>query len=265
MIFPNIHKTVITAALAIAALPSTAIAADCIVNAHSIAKLGASEKGIIAAIQVDRSDHVKAGQIVAELDASQEEKRLALAELRATNTTAIDTARKKAETAEQRVKRLTRLSERNFSSQAELDEAILEAETARLEEQEAILDKEIASLEVDTVKAAIERKKIRAPFDGVVMAKMVSRGELYNEQNPILTLARIDPLYVETYLPLEDLAKVEIGATAPITLETGERVEGTITVRDAVLDAATGTFGVRLEVPNPDGAILAGQRCEVVF
>jgi hypothetical protein len=42
-------------------------------------------------------------------------------------------------------------------------------------------------------------------------------------------------------------------------------VTATVTVVDQVFDAASGTFGVRFDLPNPDGSLPAGQRCRVTF
>jgi RND family efflux transporter MFP subunit len=246
-------------------LVSPSYAANCIVNVHTTTKLGASAKGIVSAIYVDRSDYIKRDQILVEIDTTEEKAREALAKLRAEDNSAIETARHKAETSELRVKRLTTLNKRNFTSQAELDEAVLEARTARLEEKQAKLEKEIASLEVKSAKAALERKIIRSPYDGIVISKQISKGELYNEQDPLLVIAKIDPLYVETFLPLAEYNSIKIGDEINVTLETGQKVKGKISLTDAILDAATGTFGIRIEVPNPQGKILAGQRCEINF
>lgn len=241
------------------------IPADCIVNPHSVARVGAAAKGVIAEIFVERGDRVSRGQVVAELESSEERSRHALAQMRAGNETPILAARARAETAEAKVARLSRLSDNRIVSQADLAEAVLEARTARLAEEQAILDHAIAAEEVKAAETALERKTVRAPFDGVVTARRLSRGELYNEQDPILTMARIDPLHIETFLPVSRRGMVEIGGKVGIDLETESTIEGKVIVIDPVLDAATGTFGVRIEAPNPDFAILVGQRCTARF
>lgn len=250
-------------ALSITAVPFAADAADCIVKAHSTARLGAASKGVISVVHVERGDRVTLGQVLAELESSDEVHRKALAQLRADNDAPILTARNRAETAEAKVKRLTTLNDRKFATQADLEAALLEASTARLDEQQADLDREIAREEARSASSALERKMVRAPFDGVVVERILSRGELYNEQEPIVVVARVHPLHVETFLPLALHARLKVGDKLAIALETGDQAEGAVTVIDPVLDAATGTFGVRLEVPNPDWKILAGQRCTV--
>ena len=75
------------------------------------------------------------------------------------------------------------------------------------------------------------------------------------------------PLLVETFLPVEYFAKITAGQTAQVTTSgaVAGTYQATITVVDRVFDAASKTFGVRLELPNPDYALPAGQVCRVSF
>lgn len=83
----------------------------------------------------------------------------------------------------------------------------------------------------------------------------------------MLTVARIDELNVEVYLPLAQYGEVAIGQTAIV--EPAEPIGGaysaTVIVVDRVLDAASATFGVRLRLPNLDRSLPAGVRCTVGF
>lgn len=240
-------------------------AAECIVKAHSVARVGAPEKGILRSIPFDRGDKVEKGDVLAELESSRERDSIEVARLRAENDVAVRTARKRAEVAELKVDRQNELRKRDFASEADLQEAVLEAETARLEEQQAEFELRLAEVDLKAALAALERRIVRSPFDGIITERVMSEGELYNEQEPILTLARTDPLHVETFLPAGELARVSPGMSVPVELETGVTVIATIAVVDPFLDGATGTFGVRLTLANPDGEILAGQRCQLDF
>ncbi|WP_166434087.1 efflux RND transporter periplasmic adaptor subunit [Roseovarius spongiae] len=234
---------------------------ECLVQANEIARIGAAARGVLAQVLVERADRVAHDQVLAELEASEEEAQLDLARLRVGSDIAVRLARAKAETAELNARRLTTLVKRNLVPKSEQEAAILAAQSARLEEEEAIYQIEVAKVQLAAALAARERKRVRAPFKGVVTDTLMSAGELYNEQAPIIVLARIDPLHVEAYLPAARRADVAVGQTGEVTLETGNTVAATLAVIDPVLDAATGTFGVRLELPNPEGAILAGQSC----
>ncbi|MWB76886.1 efflux RND transporter periplasmic adaptor subunit [Pseudooceanicola sp. 216_PA32_1] len=249
--------------LTVPAAHAQGVDSECIVRAEQIARIGASTRGVIASIVVDRADRVTGGQVIAELEASEEDSQITLAKLRLGSDIALRLARLKAETAEANAERLTTLVGRSLVPKAEQEEAVLAARTARLEEEEALLEHRMAEAELAAAEAARERKRIRAPFDGVVTEKLLSVGELYTEQGPVVTVVSVDPLHVEAYLPVSRRAEVAEGRTATLTLETGDTVEATVDVIDPVLDAATGTFGIRLILPNPDGAILAGQSCRL--
>ena len=245
--------------------PQTAMAAECILKPHSIARLGVASKGIISDIAVERGERVRQGQVLVRLEASHEENLERLARLKAESAIADELARKRAAVAASKADRLIKLGEKAITSKGDVEVAILEAEAARLEIEQADLNRAIAREEMIGAAAALERKTVRAPFDGVITQRLHSSGELYNEQEPILVVARTDPLYAETYLPVADLARVVVGAGTLLTLDTGDTIPATISVVDPVLDPATGTFGIRLEVANPDHTIIAGQRCRVDF
>ena len=85
-------------------------------------------------------------------------------------------------------------------------------------------------------------------------------------RKPILKLAQIDPLRVEVVLPQAVFGKVAVGGLAMVRAEGGGVPrQARVLVVDRVIDAASGMFGVRLELPNPGGAQPAGQRCKVEF
>jgi len=265
---PVIPLTIYAVSLFCLLVPISASAqavTECIVNAAQVARVGAASRGVLARFGVGRADTVRTGDVMAELEASQEDSEVRLARLRLSSDIAVRLARRKAETAEANAARLTTLLQNNLVPKSEQENALLEARTARLEEEEAVLQQKIAAEQLEAALAARERKRIRAPFDGVVTDKLMSVGELYNEQEPVVVVARIDPLHVEAYLPAARRAGISLGDTVDVVLESRERVQAVIDVIDPVLDAATGTFGIRLRLSNPEGRFLAGQSCAIHF
>jgi len=83
----------------------------------------------------------------------------------------------------------------------------------------------------------------------------------------ILRVAQIDPLGVEIVLPAESFGSIQPGTKAAVIPEIpGDEVHmGSVTIVDRVVDAASGTFGARLELSNPDGTIPSGLHCQVRF
>ena len=76
-----------------------------------------------------------------------------------------------------------------------------------------------------------------------------------------MTIAQIDPLNVEVVLPLERYGSIAIGSTATVhpAAPVGGSYPAKADVVDPVIDAASGTFGVRLILPNPNRTIPAGE------
>jgi len=81
-----------------------------------------------------------------------------------------------------------------------------------------------------------------------------------------MRLAEIDPLNVEVIIPASLYGTVKIGDHADVMPETPKGIfDAKVVVVDKVINAASGTFGVRLELPNPKQLLPAGARCKVHF
>ena len=89
----------------------------------------------------------------------------------------------------------------------------------------------------------------------------------HTKQTPVLKLAQIDPLRIEVIVPVAQLGRIAVGMRAEVTPETPVTgvFQARVTVVDRVVDAASGTFGVRLELPNPAYRLPAGLKCKVRF
>ena len=82
-----------------------------------------------------------------------------------------------------------------------------------------------------------------------------------------MKLAQIHPLYVEVIMAVANLGLVKVGMEAAVRPESpvGGLYNAKVIVVDRVVDAASGTFGVRLELPNPDYRLPPGLKCKVIF
>ena len=146
------------------------------------------------------------------------------------------------------------------------DEVITESRVAELQLEEAKDQLQLARLEREQAEAALERRHIRSPISGVVTERLMTPGEVVDEE-VIMRVAQIDPLSVEVILPATRFGTIEVGTKVAVTPEIpGDEVHvASVAVVDRVIDAASGTFGVRLDLPNPDLSIPGGLHCEVEF
>ena len=109
-------------------------------------------------------------------------------------------------------------------------------------------------------------RSISAPFSGVVVERYLQAGARI-EDKPVIKLAQIDPLHAEVVVSASRFGSIRAGTQATLTPEIAgaEPVTTQVTRVDAVVDAASNTFRVRLSVPNPGGKIPSGLRCQVSF
>lgn len=240
---------------------------NCVVEPQQTVKLASSAVGMIARLDVDRGDIVRQGQIIGKIEDGIEAATLALARARATNDAPVKSAGARAQFLRQKHERLKELHARSVSPLASLQEAEAEVQVAEQQLKEAQLNKELAGLEVAHAEEVLNQRALRSPIDGVVVERLLVPGEYRNDQSPVFTLAQIDPLRVEVFVPTAYFSQIRTGSRAKVRpeLPIGGVYIASVTVVDRVFDAASGTFGVRLALPNPHLALPGGIRCKVAL
>ncbi len=238
----------------------------CIIEPSQVIEIGSPVTGLIEKVHVERSDFVEAGQILVELESGAERAAVRLARAEAAMNEQVKSREASAALGKRRSARVKRLYEEETLSLDLREEVETEAEVARLELEQAHADKRLASLQLEQATALLKRRTIRSPIAGVVVDRMMSPGERVDEE-AILKVAQIDPLRVEVILPSSMFGKIEVGMRAGVVPEfPGDSVHvASVTIVDRVIDAASGTFGVRLGLPNPEHKIPGGLHCQVHF
>ena len=148
----------------------------------------------------------------------------------------------------------------------DIDRVETETQIARYKLQQAKDNKHLAELELARAKELLDLQTIRSPIAGVVVDRYLNPGESV-EDRPIAKIAQIDPLRIEVVAPVTLFGMIKPGQPATVVPESpvGEEYHSTVTAVDPVLDAGSGTFRVRLELPNPDYRLTSGFRCKVQF
>lgn len=149
---------------------------------------------------------------------------------------------------------------------ATIDTSVERAGGAVAHAQAELSNRRLADLELNRTTAEVAFRTLKSPINGVVVERYMHPGE-FPKQERVLKLAQIDPLRVEVYVPVALLGRIAVGMTGLVKPEEPMKGEfqGKVTVVDRVVDAASGTFGVRMEVPNPDMKLPAGLKCTVRF
>ena len=243
---------------------------DCIIEPRQVLEIRSPLEGLIETMKVDRGDIVVKGQVLAELDASVDRAQAAIVKHRAEMEGAVRSGESRVEFTTRKSARSESLHGQNFVSAEARDQSITERRLAESELRDARDNRKLAELDYVRQMEIIRLKTIRSPVNGVVTERILNAGEFAEAgvgRKPILKLAEIDILFVEVLLPADAYGKVTRGMAVEVVPEipADTRHRATLKVIDRVLDAASGTFGVRLELPNPRHQVPAGIRCKASF
>jgi len=241
---------------------------DCVIEPSAMIELGSAVPGLLSETFYDRSDFVSAGTVVAQLESDIERVSLAIAEHVAMSSTAVELREVTASFGDRTQTRNLEMLKTSSISRQVMDQISTEAKIADLQVTQERESQQLARLEVERAKALLNRRAIRSPVDGTVVQRYKTTGE-YVDSDPVFQIAQLDPLSVEVILPVDYLGTVESGMAATITLDLpgfeNESFEAKVRRIDAVADAASATYGVRLTLANPEYKIPSGVRCQVDF
>lgn len=239
---------------------------DGLIEPRLVVKLGSAAFGVVETMHVDRGDMVKKGQVLATLQSGVEKATMELAKTQAEFEAVVRARRAECDFAIRNEERRKELFESKALPLQDWDEVETKRIIAEINLAEAIENQRLSVMEYRRALEVYNRTIIKSPLTGVVVERFLNPGE-YVENQPLMTLAQIDPLYVEVVLSVANLGIVEVGGKATIRPESpvGGLYEATVIVVDRVVDGASGTFGVRLELPNPDFRLPPGLKCKVVF
>jgi RND family efflux transporter MFP subunit len=279
-LYEDAPRRVLQCALAVALVATASVGAhaqstpsasqkefDCVIEPQQTVKLASPVVGVIARLDVDRGDIVHKGQVLGKLEDGVEEAALAIARLKALNEHSIKALQARVDFLRRKSGRADALVGKSIVSQASADEAEADAKSSEQQLKEAELNFELNKLDADRAAEVVNQRLLKSPIDGVVVERLLLPGEYRNEQSPILTLAQLDPLRVEVFVPTIYYGQINQGTPAIVRPEMpiGGEHSATVTVVDRVMDAASGTFGIRLALPNPDMTLPGGIRCKVQF
>jgi membrane fusion protein (multidrug efflux system) len=184
-------------------------------------------------IQFNSGQAVREGDVLAVLDTRQEQAQLAALEAQ-------------RELARITFERMQGLLHEHVISQAELDRA-----TAEFRQTDA---------RVGEVRAVIERKKIHAPFSGILGLRQVNLGQYLAGGGELVTLQSLSPIYANFGVPQQAASQVSVGRAVRITTgeASGAQWMGRVTAIDSKVDEATRNIQIQATFANPGGTLRPG-------
>lgn len=238
----------------------------CLVEPDRVADVGSQSIGVLERLMVERGDQVVAGQVLARLTAQVERASVSVAEARSQADAELRQAMAAAELAQRKLQRAKDLLKQDFVSDQAVDQADAEYRVAEQRVSQARESQKVAQREYKLSAAQLGQREVRSPFDGIVVERYRTEGERI-EREPVLRVARIDPLRVEAIVPASQFGSIALGQVATIRtdLPNFSAMSAKVVLVDRVIDPASNSFRVRLTLPNPDNRIPSGLRCRVDF
>jgi len=242
-------------------------------NAQAILETGifARTDGYLKARYVDIGSRVAAGELLAEIDTPEVDQQLnqATANL---NEAKANVVKLEADLALAR----TTLQRYQMAGAGTVSKQQIDEKNASVTTAEKAVD--AARATVNANEANVERlldlqgfQKVYAPFAGIITARNVDPGALISSSvaasRELFRLAKVDTLRIFVYVPQSYAPDIKVGQSAVVSVrEFPHRVfAGTVTRTAGAIDPASRTMLVEVQVPNPDGVLLAGSYATVRF
>jgi len=245
---------------------SNAAELDCMVKPEMYIELSSPVTGVLEKLLVNKGDHVTKGQAVAQLEASVEIARVNQAKSDAANNSEINNRKVQLEFSKRTRERYQLLFQKKLGSQFEKDKTDTDVALAEIELNKAAEHKRAAVLGLELAKAQLALKTIKSPIDGIVIDRYAMVGESVADR-AIMKLAQVNPLRVELIAPTEYFGLIQQGMEVEIHPErpANKIFKATISNVDQLIDPASGSFTVRMTLPNPDDQLVGGVNCIAAF
>jgi RND family efflux transporter MFP subunit len=225
------------------------------VRAALSAQLSSQVMGTITRVNVHEGDRVRHGEVLVAIDEAQQQAAFAGANagLHASQET-IAAADADYALAESTMKRYQMLYDKKSVSPQEYDEMKSKLAAARARRDAADAGREQAEAGVSQAGTAMSFTKVRAPFDGIVIAKLAEPGAMAAPGVPLLTVEDPSRFRLEATVDESKIGAVRLGESVPVVIDAlGEQpIEGKVTQIVPAADPGSRTFTVKIDLPaNP--------------
>lgn len=248
------------------------------------AEVPAQEAGVVINVAVREGQRVKQGELLAQIDdqvpklaADAAKAKYDITHEKATNDVKVRYAQKALEVSEAELHRSNESIEKfaKSVSQSQLDVERLTVQKNRLESEQADHEQAIAVLEMkaqenelNAARAEIARRKIVAPFDGVIVQVYLRKGEWAEPGQKALRIVNADRLKAEGFIRAEDATRIAAGAPAELIVDlagTPLKATGKIAFVSPEVDPITAQVRVWAEIDNHDARLRPGQGAKMTL
>ncbi len=263
-----ISVAVFSTVLSPAPCPAQSTSSPGIIEPSQDAKVGAPSAGIVVAINAREGTFVRKGEVVVELDSELESLEVERRKVLADSTVEIRAARTRLETLKVDLEGTRKLRESTRSvsledlRKKELDYKLAEADLEQLE-----VTKKREQVEYRIAAAQLRRRVVTAPFDGIIVQRLLEVGESCNQQQPLFRIVDVHTCRLVVHMEKAQSQKLRQGKQVTVRiLEIGGvlTVPGTVEFVSPLIDAASGLREVKVIFDNPDDKVHPGVTATIV-
>ena len=222
------------------------------VRAAQSAQLASQVMGTITHVNVHEGDTVRRGQLLIAIDEAQPRAayQSATAGLQASQQ-AIAAADADYALAESTMQRYQMLYDKKSVSPHEFDEVKARLALAKARRDAAHANSAQAEAGVAEANTSVSFTRIRAPFDGLVIAKLADAGAMAAPGVPLLVVEDPSRFRLEANVDESQIGAVRLGASVPVVLDSlgGQTISGKVVQIVPAADPASRTFTVKIELP----------------
>jgi RND family efflux transporter MFP subunit len=225
------------------------------VRAAQSAQLSSQVMGVITRVNVHEGDRVRRGEVLIMIDEAQQRASYDSANAGLTaSQQAIAAADADYALAESTMKRYQMLFDKKSVSPQEYDEVKARLAAAKARRDGAHSGRVQAEAAVSEANAAVGFTEIRAPFDGLIVAKLAVAGAMAAPGVPLLIVEDPSHFRLEATVDESQIGTVRLGETVPVVLDSlgNQTIAGKVVQIVPMADPASRTFTVKIELPmNP--------------
>ncbi len=241
---------------------SQAMSFQGIIEPFQDAKVGAPASGIVVMINAKEGQLVTKGEAVFELDSDLESLEVERRKTIADSMVEIAAARTRVETLTVDLEGTRKLAESTKSvSMEDLRKKELEYKLAEAELQQLEVTKKREQVEYRIADAQLRRRFVVAPFDGVIVQRLLEVGESCNQQQPLFRIVDVSKCRLVVHMEKAPSVRLKTGKEVMVRVhEIGGAftVQGTVEFVSPLVDASSGLREVKVIFDNPDGRIHPG-------
>ncbi|MEM1444483.1 MAG: efflux RND transporter periplasmic adaptor subunit [Planctomycetota bacterium] len=223
--------------------------------------LAAPLDGIVEAIPFDETQPVRTGDVVVKMDDAIQRVEVLKATVRVESKAALEEAELIQQEMQIMLDRAEDALARNAASDWEVRRARLQRDQAIANVQSTKDSMKLAEAELELQREVLAQHELKAPFDGLVLRRLVEPGATLQRGGEMLILVQLDPLEAEVFMPIEAYGDLQTGAAYTLTPDpsiSDEPLSATLKTIDPLIDSASRTVRCVFEIPNPEGLLPAG-------